>query len=135
MGSNSVTCSSPTSPLRLRRPHRCEQSCSRCNTPAKNSSNPFCAYARRRQEIITANTELQERELIKLSRIITDLADALGQRGLDALTAWLAVEAGIAVFKTAFEEWATTDDDMTLLGPHRQGAGQLTELIKRSNLR
>ncbi|MDX6432177.1 MAG: hypothetical protein QOE54_4543 [Streptosporangiaceae bacterium] len=62
-------------------------------------------HARRRQAVIAANTELQERELIKLASLSAALADALRQRGVDDASASLAAEAGIAVFKIAFRRW------------------------------
>ncbi|GJF32108.1 TetR family transcriptional regulator [Kitasatospora sp. NE20-6] len=62
-------------------------------------------HARRRQSVIDANTELQERELIKLASLATALADALRQRGVADAPASLAAEAGIAVFKIAFRRW------------------------------
>ncbi len=61
--------------------------------------------ARQRQAIITANAELQERELIKLAALASALAGALRQRGVADPTASLTAEAGIAVFKVAFERW------------------------------
>ncbi|MET9901134.1 TetR family transcriptional regulator [Streptomyces sp. NPDC006446] len=66
-------------------------------------------HARRRQTVIDANTELQERELIKLASLSTALADALRQRGVDEATANLSAEVGIAVFKIAFRRWVDQD--------------------------
>jgi AcrR family transcriptional regulator len=63
---------------------------------------PFSAQ---RQDIIAANPELQERELIKLASLGAALADTLRQRGVKDPAASLAAEAGIAVFKAAFELW------------------------------
>jgi AcrR family transcriptional regulator len=61
--------------------------------------------ARQRQAVINANAELQERELIKLATLAAALADALRGRGVAAPAATLTAEAGIAVFKVAFERW------------------------------
>jgi AcrR family transcriptional regulator len=61
--------------------------------------------SRVRQAIITANAELQERELIKLASLSNALAGALRARGLGDAAASLVAEIGIAVFKTAFERW------------------------------
>ena len=61
--------------------------------------------ARQRQRVIAANTELQERELIKLATLAVALADALRRRGVADPAASLTAEAGIAVFKIAFERW------------------------------
>jgi AcrR family transcriptional regulator len=62
-------------------------------------------FSRRRQSVIAANAELQERELIKLAGFASALADALRARGVKELPARLAAEVGIAVFRTAFERW------------------------------
>lgn len=66
--------------------------------------------ARQRQAVIAANPELQERELAKLATLASTLAHALRERGLDATTAALAAEIGIAAFKVAFERWANDPD-------------------------
>ncbi len=62
-------------------------------------------YARQRQAIIAANTELQERELIKLASLASATADTLRRRGVADPAASLTAEAGIAVFRIAFERW------------------------------
>jgi AcrR family transcriptional regulator len=61
--------------------------------------------AQQRQAIINANPELRERELIKLAALASAIAGALRQRGVSDPTASLTAEAGIAVFKIAFERW------------------------------
>ena len=66
---------------------------------------PNREHSRQRQAIISANPELQERELIKLAALATALGDALRARGVPASAASLTAEAGIAVFKVAFERW------------------------------
>ena len=63
-------------------------------------------YAWQRQAVIAANAELQERELIKLAALASAMTDTLRQRGVTDPAASLAAEAGIAVFKIAFERWA-----------------------------
>jgi AcrR family transcriptional regulator len=59
----------------------------------------------RRQAVIAANAELQERELIKLAALAAAIAGALRERGTPPSAASLAAEAGIAVFRNAFERW------------------------------
>jgi AcrR family transcriptional regulator len=61
--------------------------------------------AARRQQIIAANTELQERELVKLASLAGAVAEALRRRGVDDPAAILTAEAGITVFRVAFERW------------------------------
>ena len=71
-------------------------------------------FARRRQAIIAANTELQERELIKLASLASALASALRKRGVRDQTASLAAEAGISLFKVAFQRWVDDDGESSL---------------------
>jgi AcrR family transcriptional regulator len=81
-------------------------------------------FALRRQAIVAANPELQERELIKLAALAAALADALRRRGVPDPAASLAAEAGIAVFKVAFLRWAAQDGD--------SGRQTLDQLIRQS---
>ena len=69
------------------------------------------AFARQRQSIIAANAELQERELIKLASLAAAIADVLRRRGVEEPAASLTAEAGIAVFKIAFERWVGDADE------------------------
>jgi AcrR family transcriptional regulator len=70
--------------------------------------------AQRRQTIIAANPELQERELIKLAGLASALAEALRRRGVREPAASLAAEAGIAVFKVAFGRWIAESNQRDL---------------------
>ncbi len=62
-------------------------------------------YARQRQAVIAASAELRERELIKLATLASAIAEALRARGVEDPAASLTAEAGIAVFRIAFERW------------------------------
>lgn len=62
-------------------------------------------HSRRRQAIINANPELQERERNKLASLSVSLAYALRERGVSESRAILAAEMAIAIFKLAFERW------------------------------
>jgi AcrR family transcriptional regulator len=84
------------------------------------------AHSRRRQAIVAANAELRERELIKLARLAAALADALRRRGVQDPAASLAAEAGIAVFKIAFERWVADTEGRTLSQVIRESADELT---------
>jgi AcrR family transcriptional regulator len=64
-------------------------------------------YALQRQAVIAANAELREREVIKLASLASALAGALRRRGVPDPAAGLAAEAGIAVFRIAFERWVS----------------------------
>ena len=78
---------------------------------------PRRPYSLRRQSVIDANPELQERELVKLNSLAAALADALRRRGVHDPAAGLTAEAGLAVFRVAFDHWArdTTDRDFVEL--------------------
>jgi AcrR family transcriptional regulator len=71
-------------------------------------------HARKRQAVIVAHPELQERELIKMATLASALAGALRERGVGDLPASLAAEAGIAVFRVAFERWIASADEKDL---------------------
>ncbi|MGI8665054.1 MAG: TetR family transcriptional regulator [Jatrophihabitans sp.] len=62
-------------------------------------------FSLQRQAVISANVGLQERELIKLASFASAMTEALRQRGVRDPAASLSAEAGIAVFKIAFERW------------------------------
>jgi AcrR family transcriptional regulator len=82
-------------------------------------------YSRRRQSIIAANAELRERELIKLAALASAIADTLRRRGVPDPAAILTAEAGIAVFRVAFERWV---DDLNELGWSELVRSSLAEL-------
>ncbi len=60
---------------------------------------------RQRRAVIAANAELQARELLKRASLASAIAGALRRRGVADPAASLTAEAGIAVFKVAFESW------------------------------
>jgi AcrR family transcriptional regulator len=62
-------------------------------------------FSGQRQAIIASSAELQERELIKLASLAAAIARTLRERGLPDQAASLTAEAGVAVFRTAFERW------------------------------
>jgi AcrR family transcriptional regulator len=70
--------------------------------------------ARERQAIIASSAELQERELIKLASLAGALAEALRRRGVEDPAAGLTAEAGIAVFKVAFERYVEETNQQDL---------------------
>ncbi|MEV0632951.1 TetR/AcrR family transcriptional regulator [Nonomuraea wenchangensis] len=81
--------------------------------------------SRRRQAIILAHAELRERELIKLATLAGALAGALRERGVGEPAASLAAEAGIAVFKIAFERWADEPGEADLRQAMREAFAEL----------
>ena len=71
-------------------------------------------YARQRQAVIAAHAELQERELIKLASLGSAMAGVLRRRGVKDPAASLTAEAGIAVFRIAFERWISESSQQDL---------------------
>ena len=67
-------------------------------------------FARMRSQIIAANPELQERELIKLYSLAGAIKTALTDRGVSVNAAILASQAGVTVFHVAFARWVEQDD-------------------------
>jgi AcrR family transcriptional regulator len=61
--------------------------------------------ARRRRAVIAAHPSLQERELLKLARLASDMTGVLERRGAPAPVARAAAETGAAIFRLAFERW------------------------------
>ena len=102
---------------------------------ALESTSDFFAdrreHARRRRTVINANPALQERELIKLSSLAATMADALRGRGVPDATARLVAEAGIAVFKVAFERWLNDDAERALAEHLRESMDELRSATRR----
>lgn len=82
-------------------------------------------FSLQRQTVIAANPELQERELIKLASFASAMAEALCQRGVGDPAATLAAEAGIVVFRVAFERWINASDQPDLPQLIRKLLGEL----------
>jgi AcrR family transcriptional regulator len=62
--------------------------------------------APQRRIVIAANSELQERELLKRARLAAAVAAALQARGTDEVTAQLAAQLGVLAFSTSYARWA-----------------------------
>ncbi|HEX9041765.1 MAG TPA: TetR family transcriptional regulator [Trebonia sp.] len=83
--------------------------------------------ARQRQAIVAATPELQERELIKMATLSAAVAGALRRRGVTEPGASLAAEAGVAVFRVAFQRWVGQPGDSG------DASGQtLAQLVRQS---
>jgi AcrR family transcriptional regulator len=96
------------------------------------------AHARKRQALVAAHAELQERELIKLASLAAAIADSLRQRGVAAPAVGLIAEMGIAIFRNAFERWLDDRDRQDLsihlraaLAELRTAAGQTRRSARR----
>ncbi len=87
-------------------------------------------HAQRRQAVIAANTALQERELIKLASIASAIAEGLRRRGVAESAAKLTAEAGVAVFRVAFERWISEGRADELPRYIRESLGELKTVTR-----
>jgi len=85
-------------------------------------------FARVRSTVIAANTDLRERELIKLATLSAALAQALRERGVGEPDASLAAEAGIAVFRVAFVQWVSESERRGYVGIVKESLARLRML-------
>jgi AcrR family transcriptional regulator len=67
-------------------------------------------FARLRSQIIAANPELQERELIKLQSLADATKTALIDRNVPVNEAILASQAGVTIFHVGFARWVEQED-------------------------
>lgn len=77
-------------------------------------------FARERQRVIMANPELHERELAKMAQLAATVAEALRKRGVAAVEAAVAAEAGAAILRITFERWV-----------NQRAGGSLVRAIRR----
>jgi AcrR family transcriptional regulator len=76
------------------------------------------AFALRRAAVLAATPSLQERELLKMTKLAEAITLTLGKRGVADFDAQLAAETGVAAFRVAFARWiADTSGDLSL-GEH-----------------
>ncbi|HEY1918472.1 MAG TPA: helix-turn-helix domain-containing protein [Streptosporangiaceae bacterium] len=87
------------------------------------------AKAAQRVLVLAANTEVQERGLLKHARIARSISTALRARGVAELTARLGAEVGMLAFAIAVERWMKSDDDEPFA---RHAAAALSELQARA---
>jgi AcrR family transcriptional regulator len=69
-------------------------------TPARRE------FVVRRQAVIAAHPELQEREALKGLGLIASMARALERRGVPGLTSSVAADLGALAWKIAYERWS-----------------------------
>ncbi|MEV4639992.1 TetR family transcriptional regulator [Actinoplanes sp. NPDC049548] len=82
-------------------------------------------FARQRHAVIEASAELRERELIKMASLAAALAAAFRRRGVPATAAALTAEAGVAVFRIAFERWVAGSGEPDLAHLLRESMAEL----------
>ena len=85
--------------------------------------------ARYRNSIVSANPELRERELIKMAKLGSGVADALRQRGVPEPAASLAAQAGIAIFHVAFGRWIDEAEHRDLSELMRDSLDELSAIL------
>ncbi|MDA8297488.1 MAG: helix-turn-helix domain containing protein [Actinomycetota bacterium] len=68
-------------------------------------------FSRRRQAVIAANPELQEREALKGLRISAAMVEALEQRGVPVITARVAAQVASLSLTMAYARWSEGDED------------------------
>ncbi|MGW7536858.1 TetR family transcriptional regulator [Amycolatopsis sp. NPDC054798] len=90
------------------------------------------AQARQRQPVVAANSDLLERELLKRTKLVAAMHDALAARGIDEPAATVAAELGCLAFGTAFHRWVGAGNQREFgalaaeaLGELRAGAAAL----------
>jgi AcrR family transcriptional regulator len=76
------------------------------------------AFALRRAAVLAATPSLQERELLKMTKLAEAITQALGKRGVAAFDAQLAAETGVAAFRVAFARWIADASGDLSLGEH-----------------
>jgi AcrR family transcriptional regulator len=81
--------------------------------------------AAQRRAVVRASPELQERGRTKFAAVADAVADALRDRGTAESEATLLAQAGVAIFRTAFERWADQPDDAGLPARIREAAAEL----------
>ncbi|TDD14373.1 helix-turn-helix domain-containing protein [Nonomuraea diastatica] len=87
-------------------------------------------HARARNEIITANEQLRERELLKLAKLSHAVTTALVERGVADVTACLAGELVVLVFRTAFTRWIAPGETRDLVELQREGFAAVNDLAR-----
>ncbi|TDE59750.1 TetR family transcriptional regulator [Nonomuraea mesophila] len=87
-------------------------------------------YARARNEIIMANEQLRERELLKLAKLAQAVTAALVARGVAHVSAGLAGELAVLVFRTAFDRWIAPGETRDLVALQREGFAAISDLTR-----
>lgn len=68
-------------------------------------------FLARRQAVIAANPELQEREALKNLGLTASMAKALMERGVPEVTARVTAELGALASRIAYERWSASTGD------------------------
>jgi AcrR family transcriptional regulator len=87
-------------------------------------------FARARNEIITANEQLQERELLKMAKLSHAVTTALVARGVADVPARLAGDLVVSVFSTAFARWIASGETRDLVELQHEGLAVISGLAR-----
>jgi AcrR family transcriptional regulator len=82
-------------------------------------------YSRERHKLIEVHPVLRERELIKMASLASAFAATLRKRAVNDPAANLTAEAGIAVFRIAFERWVKDSGNREFVELIREEDGEL----------
>jgi AcrR family transcriptional regulator len=92
------------------------------------------AFALRRAAVLAATPSLQERELLKMTKVAEAITLTLGKRGVADFDAQLAGETGVAAFRVAFARWiADASGDLSLCEHITEVASALRALAGGQN--
>jgi AcrR family transcriptional regulator len=76
------------------------------------------AFALRRAAVLAATPSLQERELLKMTKLAEAITLTLGKRGVADFDAQLVAQTGVAAFRVAFARWIADASCDLSLGEH-----------------
>ena len=82
-------------------------------------------FGPRRQAIIAANPELQEREALKRAGIAAAMTEALKARGVDDPSASLAAEIGVLALGSAYARWVEPANERDFAELAREALAEL----------
>jgi AcrR family transcriptional regulator len=82
-------------------------------------------HSRGRQAIIDSDASLQERELIKMSRLSSAIAGALRERGVTEPAASVLGQATVGVFHVAFSNWVADGNSRSYAELMRESLAEL----------
>lgn len=100
---------------------------------------PVAAYfeqcfdmARARAAVVGANTELLERELVKLNGLTNAIRDKLIADGVDGEAAMLAASTATTAFQVAFRRWLAQSDPQALLPLLHETVNDLRKVVSQA---
>jgi AcrR family transcriptional regulator len=86
--------------------------------------------AAQRRAVVARSAELRERGRTKFADIAVALAEALGQRGVDAVNARLLASVGVAIFQSGFNRWVDNPNAGSLPTRIAEAANDLANAVE-----